>query len=154
MTRALIPELMLRDPEAEAQGPLRIAEFWENGVDYAFLEGPEGAKVELIARRPPAPPRPWGHDHVGLSCSPLGPMRAFFLSLGFEERTEVTLLRPEGPVEVAFLAWGDDVVETCSLPETRAGPSLNGGAGFWRRLRSEGIEGQREGPEGVEVLPL
>jgi catechol 2,3-dioxygenase-like lactoylglutathione lyase family enzyme len=138
---------------ATPDGPLGISEFWENGVDYVFLDGPEGAKVELIARRSPAPPRPWGHDHIGISCAALGPMRAFFLGLGFEERAAVTLERPEGRVEVAFLAWGEDVVELYSLPEVRADPSLNGGDGFWR-LRAEGIEGRQVGPEGVEVLPL
>lgn len=135
------------------EGPLAIAEFWENGVDYVFLDGPEGAKVELIARRPPAPPRPWGHDHVGISCAALAPMRDFFLGLGLEERAAVTLDRPGGRVDVAFLAWGDSVVELYCLPETRADPRLNGGQGFWRRLRAVGLAGRRVGPEGVEVLP-
>ena len=133
------------------EGPQSIAEFWENGVDYVFLEG---AKVELFARRPPAPSGPWGHDHIGVSCAELGPMRDFFLGLGLEERAAVTLERPEGRIGVAFLAWGEDVVELYSLPEVRADPSLYAGAGTWRRLRSEGIDGVRFGPEGVEVRPL
>lgn len=139
---------------ATPDGPLTIPEFWEAGIDYVFVDGPEGAKVELIARRPPAARAEWGHDHIGISCRELGPMREFFLGLGFEERAAVTLDRPEGRVDVAFLAWGDDVVELYCLPETRADPSLNGGAGFWRRLRAEGIEGRQVGPEGVEILPL
>ena len=139
---------------ATPDGPLTISEFWQAGVDYVFLDGPEGSKVELIARRPPAPKAEWGHDHIGISCADLRPMREFFLGLGFEERAAVTLDRPEGRVDVAFLAWGDDVVELYCLPETRADPSLNGGTGFWRRLRSEGIDGRQVGPEGVEILPL
>ncbi len=133
--------------------PQGITEFWESGVDYVFLDGPEGAKVELIARRPPAASLPWGHDHIGISCADLGPMRAFFLGLGLEERAAVTLERPEGRIDVAFLAWGEDVVEVYCLPETRADPSLNDGLGFWRRLRAEGL-GAATGPEGIEVLPL
>jgi catechol 2,3-dioxygenase-like lactoylglutathione lyase family enzyme len=140
--------------DATPEGPLSIAEFWENGVDYVFLDGPEGAKVELIARRPPAPRLPWGHDHIGISCAELAPMRAFFLDLGLAERAAVTLDRPKGPVDVAFLAWGDSVVELYCLPETRSDPSLNGGQGYWRRLRAIGIEERRVGPEGVELLPL
>ena len=140
--------------DATPDGPLSIAEFWDNGVDYVFLDGPEGAKVELIARRPPAPRLPWGHDHIGISCAELAPMRAFFLDLGRTEGAAVTLDRPEGPVDVAFLAWGDSVVELYCQPETRADPSLNHGLGFWRRLRAVGIEGRRVGPEGVEVSPL
>ncbi|TNC50162.1 hypothetical protein FHG66_09400 [Rubellimicrobium rubrum] len=139
---------------ATPTGPLSIAEFWENGVDYVFLDGPEGAKFELIAKRSPAVPAPWGHDHIGISCTELGPMRAFFLGLGLEERAAVTLDQPEGRVDVAFLAWGDDVVELYCLPETRADPTLSDGLGFWRRLRAQGIDGPRTGPEGVEVLPL
>jgi catechol 2,3-dioxygenase-like lactoylglutathione lyase family enzyme len=138
----------------DSAGPQNIAEFWEGGVDYVFLEGPEGAKVELIAWRPPAPSRSWGHDHIGISCAALGPMLDFFLGLGLEERAAVTLERPEGPIEVVFLLWGEEVVELYSLPEVRADPTLSAGAGLWRRLWSEGIEGVRLGPEGVEVRPL
>jgi catechol 2,3-dioxygenase-like lactoylglutathione lyase family enzyme len=138
---------------ATPEGPMTIAEFWENGVDYVFLDGPEGAKVELIARRPPAESRAWGHDHIGISCASLGAMRGFFLGLGLQERATATLERPEGRVEVAFLAWGEDVMELYSLPETRADPMANAGLGFWRRLRAEGLEAA-VGPEGVQVLPL
>ncbi|WP_210527068.1 VOC family protein [Rubellimicrobium arenae] len=139
---------------ATPDGPLHIPEFWQAGVDYVFIDGPEGAKVELLARRAPAPPAPWGHDHIGLSCAEFDPMRRFLVDLGLEERSRVTLERPEGPVEVSFLAWGDDVVELYCLPETRADPTLNAGSGYWRRLRAEGIDGPRHGPEGIEILPL
>jgi len=140
--------------DATPDGPLSIPEFWSSGVDYVFLDGPEGAKVELIAQRPPAPRQPWGHDHIGISCVDLAPMRRFFLDLGLTERAAVTLERPEGRVDVAFLAWGDSVVELYCLPETRADPASNGGGGFWRRLRAEGMTDARIGPEDVEVLPL
>ncbi len=138
--------------DATPEGPRSIAEFWDSGVDYVFLDGPEGAKLELIARRPPAGARALGHDHIGISCAALGPMRNFFLGLGLEERAAVTLERPEGPVQVAFLAWGDDVVELYCLPKTRADPATTAGRGFWR-LRAEGLE-PATGPEGVEILPL
>lgn len=137
---------------ATPDGPQGIAEFWENGVDYVFLEGPEGARIELIARRPPAPPRPWGHDHIGISCADFGPMREFFLGLGLEERAVATLERPEGRVDVSFLAWGEDVLELYCLPETRADPSSSGRLGPWR-IRVEGLPSVT-GPEGVEILPL
>ena len=135
------------------EGPLAIPEFGATGVDYVFVEGPEGARVELIAPRAPAPRRPWGHDHLGISCAALAPMRAFFLDVGLTERAAVTLDRPGGRVDVSFLAWGDDVLELYCLPETRADPSLTAGGGFWR-LRAEGLDGPRAGPEGVEVAPL
>jgi catechol 2,3-dioxygenase-like lactoylglutathione lyase family enzyme len=140
--------------DATPKGPLTIPEFWENGVDYVFLNGPEGAKVELIARRPPAARLPWGHDHIGISCADFAPMRRFFLDLGFTESAAVTLNRPEGHIDVAFLAWGNSVVELYCLPETRTAPSLNAGPGFWRRIRAEDMSERCLGPEGIEVLPL
>ena len=54
-------------------------------------------------------------------------MRDFFLDLGLTDRATVTLDRSEGRADVAFLAWGESVVEIYCLPETRADPSLNGG---------------------------
>ncbi|MBP1805746.1 VOC family protein [Rubellimicrobium aerolatum] len=139
--------------DATPEGPVHIAEFWEGGVDYVFLDGPEGAKMELLARRPPAPRAAWGHEHIGLSCAEFAPMRDWLLGLGFIEQSRVTLHRPGGDVEASFLAWGDDVVELYCLPETRANPTLNAGRGFWR-LRAEGLDGPQTGPEGVEILPL
>jgi len=35
------------------EGPNDIPEFWESGVRYVFLQGPEGARIELCAKRPP-----------------------------------------------------------------------------------------------------
>jgi hypothetical protein len=113
--------------DATPEGPLAIPEFWENGVDYVFLDSPEGAKVELIARRPPAPRLAWGHDQIGISCAEFAQMRDFFLDLGLTDRATVTLDRSEGRADVAFLAWGESVVEIYCLPETRADPSLSGG---------------------------
>jgi catechol 2,3-dioxygenase-like lactoylglutathione lyase family enzyme len=140
--------------DATPEGPLTIMEFWENGIEYVFLDGPEGAKVELVSQRAPSPPRPWGHDHIGISCIELAPMRNFFLDLGLTERAATTLDRPEGQVEVAFLSWGDSMVELYSLPETRADPARTSGLGFWRRLRTQGMLERRVGPEGIELLPL
>ena len=139
---------------ATPNGPLVIPEFWDHGITYIFLEGPEGAKMELVARRGPVAAMPWGHDHIGISCADLGPMWAFFQGLGLSERAALALERPEGRVDVAFLAWGEDVLELYSLPETRADPLHNGGTGFWRRLRAEGIDNRQVGPEGVEILPF
>lgn len=157
-----VPDVALALAEAQARGarlgaptpdgPLAIAEFWGSGVTYAFLDGPEGAKVELIARNPPAAPRPPGHDHVGISCADLAPMRGFFLSLGCREVADVALDRPGGRVDVSFLAWGRSVLEIYCLPETRADPTLTAGRGFWR-LRLDGLTTAATGPEGVEVAP-
>ncbi len=138
---------------ATPEGPLLIPEFSGGGVTYAFVEGPEGAKVELIAPVDPALRHGPGHDHLGISCAALGPMRAFFAGLGGVEVASHVLRRPAGEVEVAFLRLGGSVVEVYSLPETRADPSRVAGGGFWR-LRMAGLDAPRMGPEGVEVRPL
>lgn len=139
--------------QATPEGPLTIPEFSEGGVTYAFVEGPEGALVELIAPIDPALRHGPGHDHLGVSCAALGPMREFFAALGGVEVASHVLRRPEGEVGVAFLRLGGSVAELYSLPGTRADPSRVAGGGFWR-LRMAGLDAPRTGPEGVEVRPL
>ena len=45
------------DAAVTPDGPLFIPEFWEAGTRYVFLEGPEGARIELCARPGTARPR-------------------------------------------------------------------------------------------------
>ena len=138
---------------ATPDGPVTVPEFGARGASYAFLEGPEGANVELMAQVDPAGRHGPGHEHVGLSCAHLAPMRAFLLDLGGAEVASHVLRRPGGDVEVCFVQLGGSVVEVYSLPETRADPGRVAGEGFWR-LRMAGLDAPRQGPEGVEVRPL
>lgn len=142
------------------EGPREIAEFWDNGVRYVFLRGPEGARIELCARlgsglgsgpggvaRAGLP----SHDHIGIPCTDITATEAFFLSLGLTRVSAVDLHRPEGVIPVRFLAAGASIVELY-------GPPGHDGAalpkrGFWRglRLTGTGQEGLREGPDGLRV---
>lgn len=138
---------------ATPDGPLSIREFSTQGVSYAFVEGPEGANIELIAPLDAGARHGPGHDHIGLPCPALGPMRAFLLDLGGVETSSHVLRRPTGDVEVCFLRLGSSVAEIYSPRGMRAGFEVRPGSGFWR-LRMAGLDAPRKGPGGVEVLPL
>jgi catechol 2,3-dioxygenase-like lactoylglutathione lyase family enzyme len=134
------------------EGPREIAEFWDSGVRYVFLRGPEGARIELCARRGGAPrsglPR---HDHVGIPCSDIAATEAFFLSLGLSRIAAVDLDRPEGMIPVRFLSAGRGVVELYSPPAHD--PASLSPRGLWRglRLSGTGMTGERTGPDGLRV---
>lgn len=135
-----------RDASVTPDGPLSIAEFW-GGVRYLFLQGPEGARIELIER--PADRRGPGHDHVGLPVPDIAAAVAFAETLGARLLSSVTLQRPEGPTEVRFLALGTSMLELYQppVPQTPATP------GLWHRLLIPGIRLQT-GPGGLCVAPL
>lgn len=152
---AALATLLARGAELEEttpDGPKEIAEFWEGGVRYVFLRGPEGARIELCARlggvaRAGLP----SHDHIGIPCTDIAATEAFFLSLGLTQVSAVDLHRPEGVIPVRFLAAGSSIVELY-------GPPGHDGAalpkrGFWRGLRLSGTgqDGLREGPDGLRV---
>lgn len=133
-------------------GPKEIGEFWETGVRYVFLRGPEGARIELCAKRGGvASARIAGHDHVGIPCTSVEATEAFFLSLGLTRVAAIDLDRPEGVIPVRFLTAGQGMIELY-------GPVGHDGAalaqdGLWRgsRLLGSGKTGERIGPDGLRV---
>jgi len=137
------------------EGPREIAEFWEGGVRYVFLEGPEGARIELCARLPQdgragLP----GHDHIGIPCTDLAATEGFFLGLGLRPLAAVDLRRDDGVTKVRFLAAGDSVVELYEPPALRGAVAPFAAEGLWRGLRLEGAgiaPGLRIGPDGLRV---
>lgn len=136
-------------------GPREIAEFWGSGVRYVFLEGPEGARIELCARLggPPRSGLP-GHDHIGIPCTDLAATEAFFLSLGLTQVAAVDLDRADGVTKVRFLTSGTDMVELYEPPALRGQPVARKGDGLWRGLRLIGATtggGTRTGPDGLRV---
>lgn len=133
-------------------GPMFIPEFWTAGTRYVFLNGPEGARIELCAR--PGTHRPGlpGHDHIGIPCADLPAMRAFFLSIGCRDLAATTLLRPTGDVPVCFLGLGKSVIELYCPPGNVAATVAP--FGHWRRLLLAGSGGAAEaisGPEGLVI---
>ena len=131
-------------------GPVLIPEFWDAGTEYIFVEGPEGARIELCARPGSARPGLPGHDHLGMACRDLPGMRAFFLDLGLTEIAATVLRRATGDVAVAFLSTGVSTVELYAPPV----PPPPSAAPFWRGLMLAGLAEARQGPEGVVVRPL
>lgn len=133
-------------------GPREIAEFWDSGVRYVFLRGPEGARIELCARRGGTSRAGLpGHDHAGIPCADIHATEDFFLSLGLTRLAAVDLHRPEGVIPVRFLAAGDSVVELYAPPDFDAGRAAV--QGLWRglRLAGSGATGLRMGPDGLRV---
>jgi catechol 2,3-dioxygenase-like lactoylglutathione lyase family enzyme len=128
------------------QGPLTIPEFWGGGVRFLFLQGPGGARIELIQNlgRPAGP----GHDHVGIPCTDIAASAAFVAGLGGRLVQSVALDRPEGRTEVRFLALGGSILELYQPPVAVARP----GAGLWSRLLMPGVVPQT-GPDGLQIGP-
>ena len=137
------------------EGPREIAEFWEGGVRYVFLEGPEGARIELCARLPGAARTGLpGHDHLGIPCTDLAATEGFFLGLGLRPVAGVDLTREDGVTRVRFLALGSSVVELYEPPALRGAVAPFATEGLWRGLRLEGTalpKGARVGPDGLRV---
>ena len=133
-------------------GPKEIAEFWSTGVRYVFLRGPEGARIELCARRGGAADAGVrGHDHIGIPCTSVDATEAFFTDLGLTRIAAVDLDRPEGRIPVRFLRAGTSVVELYGPPGHEAGAVA--AAGLWRGLQllGSGQTGARIGPDGLRV---
>ena len=139
------------DGDVTPDGPLFIPEFWTAGARYVFLKGPEGARIELCARPGSARPGLPGHDHIGIPCTDLPAMGAFFRSLGCADIAATTLVRAGGNVLVAFLGLGDSVIELYCPPD-RAAASV-ASHGHWRGLVCAGMghAGRIEGPEGLII---
>ncbi|MCB6177708.1 VOC family protein [Rhodobacter sp. Har01] len=134
-----------RDPAVTPDGPRAIAEFW-GGVRFVFLQGPEGARIELIER--PAAPRGPGLDHIGLPVPDIAAATAFAEGLGARLAASVRLSRPEGITEVRFLTLGAAMLELYQPPF----PSAPATPGLWHRLLIPGIRPQT-GPGGLVVAP-
>lgn len=139
------------DRDVTPDGPLFIPEFWTAGTRYAFLKGPEGARIEFCARPGTSRPGLPGHDHIGIPCIDLPAMRGFFRSLGCKDIAATTLIRAEGDVAVAFLGLGRSVIELYCPPGQAAGSVASGGN--WRGLvlHGAGPAEQIIGPEGIII---
>jgi catechol 2,3-dioxygenase-like lactoylglutathione lyase family enzyme len=135
--------------EATPEGPEVIPEFWDAGLTYVYLAGPDGAKIELCQRLGQAVAAP-GADHIGIPCSDLSAMQAFFLGQGAAPLAAVDLVRAEGRIPVRFLAFAGGVVELYQppVPPTVAAP------GHWSRLLVQGLPAPARGPEGLTLAPL
>jgi catechol 2,3-dioxygenase-like lactoylglutathione lyase family enzyme len=130
------------------KGPELIPEFWDAGLRFVYLSGPEGARIELCQRVTGAAPE-MGHDHIGIPCHDLAAMQGFFAGQGARPTAAVDLARPEGVIPVRFLAFHGGVIELFQPPRA---DRLR--AGLWSRLLIPGLPGRVDGPEGLTLAPL
>lgn len=141
--------------ETTPNGPGHIAEFWDDGITYVFLRGPEGARIELCSRLP-ADTRAGlpSHDHIGIPCTDIAALVDFFTALGLATIHAVSLQRDDGVTEVRFLSAGRSVVELYEPPALRGAKNPFNPNGFWRGLRVIGSalpKGERIGPDGLRL---
>lgn len=125
-----------------------IPEFWDAGLRFVYLCGPEGARIELCQRVSGAP-ADIGHDHIGIPCADLAAMRAFLEGHGARLIAAVDLSRPEGTIPVRFLAFHGGVMEL--FQPAKADRSQDG---HWSRLLIPGLSAPLHGPEGLTLAPL
>ncbi|MFZ1469740.1 MAG: hypothetical protein WAT09_12295 [Paracoccaceae bacterium] len=135
------------DPDASPDGATEIAEFWQGGVRYLFLQGPAGARIELIANL--AAPFGPDHDHIGLPCVDIAVTAEFLTGLGAVPKASHRLRHPDGVIEVRFLALQDTILEL--YQPLQAHPVAS--PGKWRRLLVTGAA-PAVGPEGLTIAPL
>ena len=136
------------DPAITPNGPEIIPEFWDDGLRYVYLVGPEGARIELCQRIANAPKAP-GHDHIGIPCHDISTLQAFFQAQGATPVAAFTLSRPDGVTPVRFLAFNGGMIELYQ-PATPA----RAARGLWSRLLVQGLSAVVEGPEGLHLAPL
>lgn len=129
-------------------GPELIAEFWDAGLRFVYMAGPEGARIELCQRIAGPAPAP-GHDHVGIPCSDLAAMQAFFESHGGRPSAAFDLVRPEGRIAVRFLSFHGGMIELFQPPR-----SARFDHGHWSRLLIPDLAAPIHGPEGLMLAPL
>ena len=144
------------DPAVTPKGPGFIPEFWQDGLRYVYLSGPEGARIELC-QRVTGQTKPTGHDHVGIPCTSLADMQGFFETAGARLVASVDLRRPEGTIPVRFMGYQGGMIELyqrpaapISAPKSAARP----GVGLWSRLLVAGLAAPLPGPEGLTLAPL
>ncbi|WP_103258612.1 VOC family protein [Tabrizicola aquatica] len=145
---ALAAKGIALDAAITPKGPELIPEFWEDGLRFVYLAGPEGARIELCQRVTGAPAAV-GHDHVGIPCHDLVAMQDFFVTQGARLTAAVNLQRPEGVIPVRFLAFHGAVIELFQPPSAPRAVQ-----GLWSRLLVAGLSAPIQGPEDLILAPL
>ena len=135
------------DPQVTPDGPVEIPEFHAGGVRYLFLQGPSGARIELIQNI--GTPHGPGHDHIGIPCRDIAAMASFLSGLGATPLISTRLVRPGGVTDVRFLSLHGSVLELFQPPV----PPQPAPSGLWRCLLVPGITAAT-GPDGLQLSPI
>ena len=108
-------ELDASTPDAPVTFPL-----WPNGVEYVFLAGPGGEKVELNERKDLNPARRdvniGGWSHLGIPTADIEASRQFYRILGFYESLYSEVPLEEGTAYISMMEINGFMVELYQLP--------------------------------------
>lgn len=137
------------ETEVTPDGVGEIPEFWQAGIRYVYLKGPEGARIELCQRKQNAVATA-GHDHIGIPCRDLPATQRFFEDQGARLVASVDLARGGGTIPVRFLDYAGGLIELYAPAADTERP----GRGLWSRLLVDGLDAERFGPDGLTLAPL
>lgn len=105
------------DLDFTPQGPRDIPQFWERGVRFVFFAGPDAAPLEFCARHGKSmAPGAYGHSHYGIRCNAVDEASAPLLRNGATVLAKYQLPGTTSPVNVAFLQYGQVVLELFDEP--------------------------------------
>ncbi|OYW52585.1 MAG: hypothetical protein B7Z31_12545 [Rhodobacterales bacterium 12-65-15] len=149
---ALMGQGLALDADVTPDGIGSIPEFWQDGLRYVYLSGPEGARIELCQRVSGAATL-IGHDHIGIPCASLAGMQAFFEAAGARLVASVDLIRADGLIPVRFLDYAGGMIELYQPPSVPANRN-RATPGLWSRLLVPGLPAALHGPEGLTLAPL
>lgn len=132
-----------------AAGFVHAPQMWGNGVDYTFIDGPDGAIIEYCRGRDVFPvPRDLAegaHDHIGVMTADIAASIRFYRDLGFEVIAEVSVPDVAGPTEVAFVDRGAYSIELFSPAGIRKDGMPAVTAPLWSGLILSGASDLRAG---------
>jgi catechol 2,3-dioxygenase-like lactoylglutathione lyase family enzyme len=97
-------------------GPREIAEFWEQGVRYIFFNGPDNAPLEFCEIKGRPHLDHFGHSHIGVRRSSIAEAMN---EISHVDAKLIASYRLDGggtPVNVAFVNWGNVVLEFFDEP--------------------------------------
>ncbi len=107
-------------------GPREIPEFWEQGVRYVFFNGPDNSPIEFCEIKGRPHLTHFGHSHIGVRRSSLADAMDEISNFDCKLIASYRLAGDGAPVNVAFLSWGDVVLEFFDEPA----PKTHGETGW------------------------
>lgn len=116
--------------EMTPNGIVEIKEFWDFGIRYAFIEGPENALIELCEKIGSDHTKS-GHDHIGLLCEDIDLELQKLAEYKPNSLASYELSDETGITKVRFERYGQSVCELFQPPHPNPTPANQA----WRGCR-------------------